>query len=66
MTEEHIVLSKYPESQPKAVEWAREEKRKILDDKNSRIADELMKKMTPLILKNSTRNSVGTIWVQQL
>lgn len=55
MTEEHVVLSERPEDQLKAVEWAREQKRKILDDKSRRIADALMEKMTPLILKNSTQ-----------
>ena len=55
MTEEHVVLSERPEDQLKAVEWAREEKRKILDDKSRRIADALMEKMTPLILKNSAQ-----------
>lgn len=55
MAEEHVVLSERPEDQLKAVEWAREEKRKILDDKSKRIADALMEKMTPLILKNSAQ-----------
>lgn len=39
----------------KAVEWAREQKKKILEDKNRRIADALMEKMTPMILKNSAQ-----------
>ena len=55
MTEEHVVLSERPEDQLKAVEWAREQKKKILDDKSRRIADALMEKMTPLILKNSAQ-----------
>lgn len=55
MTEDHVVLSERPEDQLKAVEWAREQKRKILDDKSKRIADALMEKMTPLILKNSAQ-----------
>lgn len=33
MMEEHVVLSERPEDQLKAVEWAREQKKKILDDK---------------------------------
>ena len=53
MSDEHVVLSERPEDQLKAVEWAREQKKKILDDKSKRIADALMEKMTPLILKNS-------------
>lgn len=35
-----------------AVEWAREQKKKITDDRNRRIADTLMEKMTPMILKS--------------
>ena len=55
MTEEHVVLSERPEDQLKVVEWAREQKKKILDDKSRRIADALMETMTPLILKNSAQ-----------
>lgn len=55
MTEEHVVLSERPEDQLKAIEWAREQKKKILDDKSRCIADALMEKMTPLILKNSAQ-----------
>ena len=59
MMEEHVVLSERPEDQLKAVEWAREQKKKILDDKSRRIADALMEKMTPLIMKNTE-----IVWVQ--
>ncbi|MBU5431022.1 hypothetical protein KQI22_13280 [Kineothrix sp. MSJ-39] len=38
-----------------AVEWAREQKKKITDDKNRRIADALMETMTPMILKSGAR-----------
>ena len=55
MTDEHVVLSERPEDQLKAVEWAREQKKKILDDKSRRIEDALMEKMTPLILKNNAQ-----------
>ena len=55
MMEEHVVLSERPEDQLKAVEWAREQKKKILNDKSRRIADALMEKMTPLIIKNSVQ-----------
>ncbi len=55
MLEEHVILSERPEEQKKVVEWAREQKKKILDDKSRRIADALMEKMTPLILKNSSQ-----------
>lgn len=53
--EDHVLLSEKLEDQLKAVEWAREQKKKILDDKSRRIADELMEKMTPLIMKNSVQ-----------
>lgn len=52
--EDHVLLSGKLEGQLKAVEWAHEQK-KILDDKSRRIADELMEKMTPLIMKNSVQ-----------
>ena len=55
MMEEHVILSERPEDQLKAVEWAREQKKKILDDKSRRIANALIEKMTPLILKNSVQ-----------
>ena len=45
MMEGHAVLSERPEDQLKAVEWAREQKKKILADKSRRIADALMEKM---------------------
>lgn len=53
--EDHILLSEKLEDQLKAVKWAREQKKKILDDKSRRIADVLMEKMTPLIIKNSVQ-----------
>lgn len=55
MKEEHVILSERPEDQMKAVEWARDQKKKILENKSRRIADALMEKMTPLILKNNAR-----------
>ena len=55
MMEEHVVLSERPEDQLKAVEWAREQKKKIHDEKNIQLADSLMEKMTPLIIKNSVQ-----------
>lgn len=53
--ETHVLLSEKLEDQLKAVEWVREQKKKILDDKSSRIADALMEKMTLLIMKNSVQ-----------
>lgn len=55
MDEDHILLSEKLEEQLKAVGWAREQKKKILDDKNRRITNALMEKMTPLIFKNSVQ-----------
>ena len=34
MKEEHVILSERPEDQLKAVEWARDQKKKILDNKS--------------------------------
>ena len=59
MMEEYVVLSERLEDQLKAVEWAREQKKKILEDKNRRIADALMEKMTPMILKNGAQKQNG-------
>ena len=56
MMEEHVVLSERPEDQLKAVEWAREQKKKILDDKSRRIAD-LCEKSNP---KKSLNKKFGT------
>lgn len=53
--EAHVLLSEKLEDQLKAVEWAREQKKKILDDKIRRIADALMEKLTLLIMKNSVQ-----------
>ena len=53
--EDHILLSKKLEDQLKSVKWAREQKKKILDDKSRRIADALMEKMTPSIIKTSVQ-----------
>lgn len=65
MIEEHVILSERPEDQLKAVEWAREQKKKILDEKNRRIADTLMGKMTPLILKNNVqKQSLNNLYLQ--
>ena len=69
MMEEHVILSERPEDQLKAVEWAREQKKKILDDKSRRIADALIEKMTPLIMKNRLQKyrgyNFGTPEIQQ-
>lgn len=54
MNEERVILSERPEDLKKAVEWGREQQRKILNEKSERIADALMEKMTPLILQRKT------------
>ena len=56
--EDHILLSEKLEDQLKAVKWAREQKKKIIDDKSRRIADALMEKMTPMIMKNSSKRCI--------
>lgn len=54
MSEDRVILSEKPEDLKKAVEWGREQQRKILNEKGERLADALMEKMTPLILKRKT------------
>ena len=55
MMEEHVVLSERPEDQLKAVFCQCVQNIKLLDDKSRRIADALIEKMTPLIMKNSVQ-----------
>lgn len=54
MNEEHVILSERLEDLKKAVEWGREQQKKIRNEKSERIADTLMEKMTPLILQRRT------------
>lgn len=61
MLEDHVLLSERPEDQLKAVKWAREQKKKICDEKSRRIADAIMEKMTPLIKKTMYRDSVDRL-----
>lgn len=49
--EEHVILSERLEDQLKAVEWAKAEQERLLKEKGERISEELMKIMTPFILK---------------
>ena len=58
MMKEHVTLSERLEDQLKAVEWARKQKKKVVDDKSRRIADALMEKMTPMIMKNSSKRCI--------
>lgn len=51
MSEERVILSERLEDLKNAVEWGREQQKKILNDKGERLADALMEKMTPLILQ---------------
>lgn len=53
MSEEHVILSERPEDLKKAVEWGREQKKKILNDRGERLAEALMEEMTPLILQRN-------------
>ena len=58
MMKEHVILSERLEDQLKAVEWARKQKKKVVDDKSRRIAGALMEKMTPMIMKNSSKRCI--------
>ncbi|MCI9490672.1 MAG: hypothetical protein HFG97_11825 [Dorea sp.] len=49
--EEHAILSERLEDQLKAVEWAKMEQKRLLKERGERLSKELMKKMTPFILK---------------
>ncbi len=48
--EEHAVLSEHLKEQPKTVEWAKAEHKRILKEKGESLSKELMEKMTPFIL----------------
>lgn len=54
MNEERVILSERPEDLKKAVEWGREQQKKIMNEKSEQLADVLMEKMTPLILQRKT------------
>lgn len=53
--EEHIILSERLEDQLKAVEWARAEQKRLLQEKGERLSKELMEKMTPIIVENAKK-----------
>ena len=55
MRDERVILSERPEDLKKAVEWGREQQKKILIEKGERLAESLMEKMTPLILKKNDK-----------
>ena len=55
MSEERVILSERLEDLKKAVEWGREQQKKMLNDKEERLAEALMEKMTPLILQRNTQ-----------
>lgn len=55
MSEYRPILSERPEDILKAIEWGREEQRKILNEKGERLAEALMEKMTPLILEREKK-----------
>ena len=54
MNDERVILSEKLEDLRKAVEWGREQQRKILNEKGEQLAEALMEKMTPLILQRNT------------
>lgn len=53
MRDERVILSERPEDLRKAVEWGREQQKKILIEKGERLAESLMEKMTPVILERT-------------
>ena len=55
MSEYRPILSERPEDILKAIEWGKEEQRKILNEKGERLAEALMEKMTPLILEHEKK-----------
>lgn len=55
MRNERIILSERPEDLRKAVEWGREQQRKILNEKGERLTKSLMEQMTPLILERKKK-----------
>lgn len=56
MGEEQAVLSEKLEDLIKAAEWGRKQQEKMRNEKEERLADALMEKITPLILqRNSTK-----------
>ena len=61
MNEERVILSERPEDLKKAVEWGREQQKKIMNEKNEWLADVLMEKMTPFIWVQFGYTSFETI-----
>ena len=57
MTEDHVILSEKLEDLLKAVEWGKEQQRKLMDERGEEIADVLMEKMTPKILERKEKNA---------
>ena len=54
MNDEKVILSERPEDLKKAVEWGKEQQKKILNEKGEQLAEILMEKMTPFILQRNT------------
>ena len=50
MSEERVILSERLEDLIKAVEWGREQKKKLLNDKGKRPVEDQREIMTPLML----------------
>lgn len=57
--EDHSILSERLEDQLKAIEWAKEEQKRILKEKGERLSKELMKKMTPVIIERNMSKQKG-------
>ena len=54
MNESRVILSEKLEDLEKAVEWGREQKKKLLNEKGEYLSEVLMEKMTPFILQRKT------------
>lgn len=56
--EKQIILSKRLEEQIKAINWARAEQKRLLQEKSERLSQELMEKMTPFIMQQQKNKYV--------
>ena len=51
MNEERVILSERPEDLKKVVDWGKEQRKKLLDEKGEHLSEVLMEKIKPLILQ---------------
>ena len=55
MRNERSILSERPGDLRRAVEWGKEQQKKILEEKSERLTKSLMEQMTPLILEKKKK-----------